>query len=270
MSRKPRFFRLMSWGEVRRVIDSADVVLHVLDARDPVSTFSRRVAEIAREQGKPMILLLNKSDLVPREVAEAWKKRFSREGYTCVYASAARRQGTLILRRTIKRVAPHLPVTVAVVGFPKTGKSSIINALKGRHSAPTSPYPGSPGYTRGFQFIRVDKDILLIDTPGVIPIEGDQLERVVRGTPVELLDDPVGVASMLVKRVLERNPEAIKQAYGIESKDPDEILSIIAARHGWYYKKTGEPLLEEAARKVIRDFHDGLIPYFVDPRELPG
>jgi len=267
VSRRPSFFRLMSWSEVRRVIDSADVVLHVLDIRDPLSTLSARVESIVRRQGKELVLVLNKADLVPRDVAEAWKRYFAGRGYNAVYVSTTRHQGTLILRRTIKRVAPRLPTVVAVVGFPKTGKSSIINALKGRHSAPTSPYPGSPGYTKGVQFVRVDKDILMVDTPGVIPIEGDPLERVIRGTPVEHIEDPVGVAHMLIKRVLEKRPDAFKKAYGLDSVDPEEILRAIAARHGWFYKKSGEPLVDEAARKVIRDFHDGLIPYYVEPVE---
>ncbi|WP_440060278.1 GTPase [Thermogladius sp. 4427co] len=258
----------MNWGEVRRVIDSADVVLHVLDIRDPLSTFSRRVESIVERSGKTLVLVLNKSDLVPREIAEAWKEYFAGKGYRAVYVSVRRHQGTLILRREIKRSAPILPATVAVVGFPKTGKSSVINALKGRHSAPTSPYPGSPGYTRGVQYVRVDRDILMIDTPGVIPVEGDLFERIIRGTPIELIDDPVGVASMVIKRVLENNPDSLKIAYGIDSSNPEEILEQIAIKHGWFYKKTREPLIEEAARKVIRDFHDGIIPYYVDPRKI--
>lgn len=272
MPREARF-RLMGWGQVRKVIDAADVVIKVLDIRDPLSTFSARVAKIASSMGKPMVLALNKCDLVPRDVAEAWRDFFERRGYTAVYVSATKHLGTLRLRRAVKRAAPRLPATAAVVGFPKTGKSSIINALKGRHSAPTSPYPGSPGYTRGLQLVRVDKNLLLIDTPGVIPAEGGELEALIRGTPIDELEDPVRAAALLIKRVLEENPRAFFSAYGIEGQDPVKIMEDLAAKRGWFYKKTKEPLIEEAAKQIIRDFHDGVIEFYIDPRkhrELEG
>jgi len=97
-------------------------------------------------------------------------------GLPTVYIAAARKMGTIKLRRAIKKIAPSLPTIVSVIGYPKVGKSSIINALKGKHSASTSPYPGSPGYTRTFQLYRVDPNILMIDTPGILPVEGDTRE----------------------------------------------------------------------------------------------
>ncbi|MGB9828320.1 MAG: GTP-binding protein, partial [Thermosphaera sp.] len=127
------------------------------------------------------------------------------------------------------------------------------------------PYPGSPGYTRSFQLYRIDEDIYMIDTPGVIPVEGGDLERVLRGYPPEKLEDPVNPAIELIKKILSYNKEAFAIAYGIETQDPLSILEQYAVKRGWFYKTTKEPLIEEAARAIIRDYHDGRIPFYERP-----
>jgi ribosome biogenesis GTPase A len=261
-------FKLASWSELERMVSKADIVLMVLDARTPLETFSRRLEAVTAKHGKQLLLVLNKSDLIPRDVADEWKEFFKTRGYHVVYIAAARHMGTLRLRRAIKHLAREFPVTVAVAGYPKVGKSSIINALKGRHSAPTSPYPGSPGYTRSFQLYRIDEDIYMIDAPGVIPVEGGDLERVLRGYPPEKLKDPVNPAIELIKKILSYNREAFAIAYGIEAQDPLSILEQYAVKRGWFYKTTKEPLIEEAARAIIRDYHDGRIPFYERPGQL--
>lgn len=259
---------LASWSQVERLISRIDVALLVLDARDPLSTFSDKLVKIARKHGKKVLLTLNKCDLIPRTVAKEWKNFFEKQGYRTVYVAATKRMGTSKLKASIKKVAPALPTIVAVTGYPKVGKSSVINALKGRHSASTSPYPGSPGYTKHFQLYRVDRDILMVDSPGILPVEGSLLERLLRGYPPEKLEDPVNPAIMLIERILRFNPNAFLYAYGIESKGPLEILECLAIRRGWFYRTTREPLIEEAARAILRDYHDGKIAYYVRPPQV--
>ncbi len=260
-----RRFILASWRDLKLVVSRADIVLEVLDARTPMATRSRRLEKMVYSMGRELILVLNKSDLVPRSIVEQWTRLFRDQGYHAVYMAAREHKGTRVLRRKIKEVAPAFPVVVAVVGYPKTGKSSIINALKGRHSASTSPIPGSPGYTRHIQLYRIDTKILMIDTPGVIPVEGGLLERIIRGASPEQLGDPVNPAIMLIEEVLKENPYAFKEAYNIDTREPMEILEELARRRGWFYKKTREPLIEEAARTIVRDYHKGKIPYYKKP-----
>jgi len=260
-----RGFILANWRDLKLVVSRADVVLEVLDARDPLSTRSRKLEAIVQNLGRELILVLNKSDLVPREIVEKWTRIFRDQGYRTVYIAARDHKGTRVLRRAIKEAAPAFPVVVAVTGYPKTGKSTIINALKGRHSAPTSPIPGSPGYTKHIQLYRIDSKILMIDTPGVIPIEGGPLERIIRGASPEQLDDPVKPAIMLIEKILRHNPYAIRSAYGITETEPLKILEALAIKRGWFYRKTKEPLIEEAARTIIRDYHKGKIPFFIKP-----
>lgn len=258
---------LASWGLLASIVKRSEIVLEVIDIRDPISTRSRRLERMVERMDRELILVLNKADLVPRSVAEKWKKLFSGEGYNVVYMAARDHKGTRVLRRTIKSLAPGFPTIVAVVGFPKTGKSTIINALKGRHSASTSPIPGSPGYTRHAQLYKIEPKIYMIDTPGVIPVEGGELESIIRGKPPEELKDPVRPAMLLIEKALKYNPYAILEAYGIREKDPYRILELIAIHRGWLYKKTKEPLVEEAAKTVIRDYHKGKLLFYVPPEE---
>lgn len=258
---------LASWRSLAWIIRRADVVLEVVDARDPVSTRSRRLERMISSLQKKLIIVINKTDLVPREVAEKWKRIFEDQGYRTVYMAARDHKGTRILRRAIRDVVDMYPAIVAVTGFPKTGKSTIINALKGRHSASTSPIPGSPGYTTHAQLYRIGENLYMIDTPGVIPVEGGPLEAVLRGRPPEQLRDPVRPAVMLLKKALRYNPRAVKDAYGIDETDPYKILELIALKRGWRYKSDGEPLIEEAARAVIRDYHTGKLLFYVPPEE---
>ncbi len=258
---------LASWRSIMWIVRRADIVLEVLDARDPMATRSRRLERIVQSLGRKLIIVINKADLVPRSVAEKWKRIFEDMGYRAVYMAARDHKGTRVLRRAIKEVADSFPAIVAVTGFPKTGKSTIINALKGRHSASTSPIPGSPGYTTHAQLYKIAENLYMIDTPGIIPVEGGDLEAVIRGKPPEQLPDPVKPAMKLLEKALRYNPRAVKDAYGIDETDPYRILELIALKRGWRYKTTGEPLVEEAARAVIRDYHEGKLVFYVPPEE---
>ncbi len=259
--------QLASWRLLARTIKNADIVVEVVDIRDPVNTRSRRLERMVGLLDKQLLIVLNKSDLVPRGVAEKWKRLLEGMGYEVMYVSATHRLGTRMLRGWIRSAAGVKPFTVAVVGFPKTGKSSIINALRGRKGAPTSPIPGSPGYTKGLQLLKVEQGFYMIDTPGVIPAEGGWPEAIIRGKPPEELSDPVPPAVSLIERILKYNPRAFKEAYNIEEKDPYLILETLAEKRGWFYKSTKEPLIEEAARTVIRDYHKAKIRFYVPPEE---
>lgn len=260
---------LATWKTIRRVAKLADVILEVVDARDPIGTRSRRLERIVERAGKKLVIVINKADLVPREILEKWKKIFEDEGYPTVYISARDRLGTSILRKTILKVADKKgkTVKVAIVGFPKVGKSTIINVLKGKHSASTSPIPGSPGYTKHTQWYRIDKKIVMLDTPGILPVKGDDIEAAIRGKPPDELRDPVKPAVELLRRALEHDPTIIKRTYGIEEKDPYKILEKICEKRHWYYKKDREPLIEEAAKTIIRDWHRAKLVFYIKPEE---
>ncbi len=256
-----------NWRLINELLSLADVALELVDARDPLATRCKKLEGMVKSKGLPLILVLNKSDLIPRSVAEAWKEYFERvEGIKTVYIAARERKGTRVLRRTIKEVVGgKKPITVAIFGVPKVGKSTLINILKGRHSARTSPYPGTPGYTTRAQLYRIGGGIYLIDTPGIVPPDTDEVEYLIRSRAIDEIENPVEVAVKIIKKVSKYNPHAFKQAYGIDSTDPDVILKELAIRRGWVYRSDGEPIIHESAKLIIRDYLDGKIPFYTTP-----
>lgn len=259
--------KTLTWSQVYSVVKKCDLVLEVVDSRDPIGTRSRGLERIVRKLGKKLLIVINKADLVPKRVLEGWKEVFEAQGYPTIYISAKMRRGTRLLRETILEHSLKTPVIVAVIGFPKVGKSTIINVLKGKKSASTSPIPGSPGYTRHVQLYRVDDKIKLLDTPGILPVSGEGLEAALKGKPPEEFKDPVKPAVELLRVVLEKDPTSIYRVYKVDSRDPYEVLNGIAVRRGWFYRSTGEPNIEEAARTVLRDWHRSKITFYVKPEE---
>ena len=254
-----------AWRTVRRIIEGSDLVLEVLDARDPVETRNRRVEALSRRYGRPLLVVLNKVDLVPFEVALSWKKHLGREWPT-IFISAKHRMGTRRLYRWIKMLAPRLPAKVAVVGYPNVGKSTIINYLKGRHAAGTSPMPG---FTRGEMLVAAKSWLYVMDTPGVVPPEEATSEEllVIKGAvgPHEL-DDPVPPAISLIKRILYFNPRAFRDAYNIWSTQPEQILEAYGKARGLMLRG-GRVNLDAAARGIIKDWIRGKLSYHYPPPE---
>jgi len=246
-------------------MDQVNMVIEVLDSRDPWTTRSDKLERMAEEKGKKLILVINKSDLVPRSVLEEWKKLFDFMGLKSTYVSARERLGTLRLRRFIKREAPELPAKALIAGYPKVGKSSIINVLKGRSSASTSPIPGNPGYTRHFQLYRIDSKLYILDSPGIVPAEGNPIEIAIRGVPPEEMKNPIEVATRLLERALKVDPSSVWRAYKIDERDPIKVLESLAVKRGWV--REGEPDVDEAARQVIRDYHRAKLTFYVTPRD---
>lgn len=261
--------RFASWRLVRELAGFSNVVVELTDSRDPLNTRSLKLEKIVSEIGKPLVIVINKADLVPRSVCEDWKNYFrSRLRCEAVYLSARKRLGTRVLRQTVKKVAREAGVegeriVVSIFGLPKVGKSTLVNVLKGKHSTPTSPYPGSPGYTFKARLFSIGGGIYLIDTPGIVPPERGDVEATIRSKPVEELLNPEKVAIELIAKVLKYNKKAFFDTYGTESVDPMEIMKGVARLRGWI--KKGEPNTYEASKAIIRDYLDGKIVYYYSP-----
>jgi len=250
------------WRRVKRAVSMADVVLEVVDARDPLGTRCKRVERLARARGKKLIIVINKSDLVPRGVLERWKELFSKE-FPTIYVSAKSRLGTKVLRNAVRKYAPKLPIKVAVVGYPNVGKSTIINALKGRHVAETSPRAGE---TKGERLVRVSSWFKLIDSPGVVPVADDVDKALKCIAPPEEISDPVLAAMELIKRGLQKNKRLFEKKYGVKSKDPEKVIEELARRRG-LIRKGGKLAVDEAARTIIRDWQAGELVFYYTPED---
>lgn len=251
------------WLIVKKVVRDSDIVIEVVDARDPYGTRSKYLEALVRKEGKPLILVINKADIVPKDILNMWKRMLSKE-YLTVFISARERLGTRKLWVTIKKATKRRPVKVAVVGYPNVGKSTIINILRGRHSTGTSPLPG---FTKYKKLVKVAQWLKVIDTPGVIPIKGSEEELVIKNALApESLEDPIPPALKLIQIALEKDPNIFKRTYNIVSIEPFRVLKELAERRKLYLKK-GKLNLEEAARVLIRDWQQGKLIFYYTPND---
>ncbi|AWR99780.1 GTPase RsgA [Metallosphaera hakonensis JCM 8857 = DSM 7519] len=251
-------------GWVKSVISKSDLVLEVLDSREPMLTRSRKIENMVKFR-KDLLLVLNKADLVPMEVLKMWKRYFENQGLKTVFVSSREHQGTKILRDSIKELLRKNEGVVGVIGYPKTGKSSVINVLKGHHAASTSSIPMTTGFTKSLQLIKIDSRIYAIDSPGVIPPDGDSFEKALRGSRPEDLEDPVKVAIMLIERIMKFDPDTLSLTYKVQFSTPMDLLEKIALKRGWVYKSDREPNVDQASVQLIRDYHEGKIAYYNIP-----
>lgn len=243
------------WRIVNRVIADADLLLLVLDARLVDETRNVEIEDKVRRYNKPLIYVVTKSDLVGKKEAEAAARALN----PSVFISATKHLGTTKLRQRIliesKRAGiERRAVKVGVLGYPNVGKSSLINALKGRKSASTSILSG---HTKGVQKIKADRRIILLDTPGVIPYkENTAMKHAFIGT----LDfTKIKEPDRVVGQLMHHFPGRIEGFYGVAAdEDPEVVLEAIAVKKK-ILKKGNKPDIMRIATMIIKDWQKGVI-----------
>mgnify|MGYP002725692794 CR=1 FL=1 len=235
------------WKHVNKVLKESELVIEVLDARMIKETRNFEIEKKVEKLGKKMLYVVNKCDLVKKEELDRIKLRPS------VFISSTEHLGTTILKKKILEISKGKAVTVGILGYPNVGKSSLINALAGRGKARTS---AESGYTKGFQKIRVDKRIMLLDTPGVFPRrEKDIIKHGKTGAiSYAKLKDPETV----VLGLIESEKKRILEYYDVKGDDPEEILEKIALKLRKLRKK-GLADLEATARAILKEWQKGKI-----------
>lgn len=262
------------WNELYKVIDSSDVVVHVLDARNPLGTRCKNIETFMKKEAphKHLIYLLNKCDLVPPSVTRAWVRRLSRERPTLAFHASIKNpfgKGSLIqlLRQYSILHKDKRQISVGFIGYPNVGKSSVINSLRSKTVCPAAPVPGQ---TRVWQYVTLMKRVYLIDCPGVVPTSvGDSpTETLLKGVVrVESVPQPEDYISALLERVKE---EHVGRHFGIWKWDSSEdFLEKLAIKQG-KLKSGGIPDISTAARVVLQDWLRGRIPYYVEPEKEEG
>ena len=238
------------WKVLDKVIDEADVIVEVLDSRYVDATRNKEIEDKVLRSGKALVFALNKCDLASRDELEKRKKELG----DAVFVSAKDRHGTTMLKEAILKATGYpQSLSVGIVGYPNTGKSSLINSLVGRSRARSSP---ESGFTKGMQKIRLSSRITLIDTPGVIPyMEKDEKKHgSIGAVDHSKVKDPEGV--LLDIYMSQKN--SLHEHYGIDADDYDEFLEALA-HHMNFLKKGAEPDTVRAARKVLKDWQTGMI-----------
>ena len=234
------------WEIVNKVIRKADVILMMLDARSINETRNWEIESKVLANDKPLIYVITKSDLIQ------WMPRVKVKPY--VFVSSKNRSGLRTLLRIVRESTKKKSITVGVLGYPNVGKSSLINALKGRKSAPTS---NLTGHTKGLQMIRIATDIMLLDTPGVIPYkEHDKVKHALIGTIDYTKDeDP----EYTIVEIMKRYPGRIEKYFGVRKIiNKEKTLERITIQRN-ALKKGGVPDLDRMARKILQLIQSGKI-----------
>ncbi|XP_060703102.1 nucleolar GTP-binding protein 2 [Hemiscyllium ocellatum] len=256
------------WGELYKVIDSSDVIIQVLDARDPIGTRSPHIeAYIKKEKPwKHLVFVFNKCDLVPTWATKRWVAILSREYPTLAFHASLTNpfgKGALIqlLRQFGKLHNDKKQISVGFIGYPNVGKSSIINALRSKKVCNVAPIAGE---TKVWQYITLMRRIFLIDCPGVVYPSGDtETEIVLKGVvQVEKIKCPEDHIPAVLERA---KSEYISKTYKIDGwNNAVDFLEKLAFRMGKLLKG-GEPDIQTVAKMVLNDWQRGRIPFFVKP-----
>ncbi|ELA41655.1 uncharacterized protein VICG_01288 [Vittaforma corneae ATCC 50505] len=255
------------WNELYKVIDSSDVVVHVLDARDPLGTKCSQIEEFLKTKArhKHLMYVLNKVDLIPKAVTAQWLRTLSKEHPCLAYHSNSLdnnygKANLMNVLRQFKTLYKKDTLSIGFVGYPNTGKSSIINTLRNKAVCKSAPVPGE---TRHWQYIALMKDLYLIDCPGVVPVS-DYRMAVLRGAiRIENVEDPEDLIPDVIKLT---GKEAVENCYGIPFESLDDLFVQMASRFG-KVTKGGEPNIDLISKMILHDLHRGKIPYFTLPPE---
>lgn len=255
------------WNELYKVIDSSDVVVHVLDARDPLGTKCNQIEEFikTKAQHKHLIYVLNKVDLIPKAATAQWLRLLSKEHPCLAYHSNSLdnnygRANLMNLFRQLKTLYRKDTLSIGFVGYPNTGKSSIINTLRNKAVCKSAPVPGE---TRHWQYIALMRDLYLIDCPGVVPVSDYRMAVLKGAIRIENVEDPEDLVPDVIGLT---GKEAIENCYGISFEDYNDLFVQMASRYG-KVAKGGEPNVDLISKMILHDLHRGKIPYFVPPPE---
>lgn len=284
------------YKEFKKVTEAADVLIEVLDARDPMGSRCPQVEDMIINSGKDkkLVLLLNKIDLVPKENIQAWLKYLRGSYPTVAFKSSTQNQnerlkqssvridqanqglltssqclGADILMKLLNNYTRtkdiKQTITVGIIGLPNVGKSSVINSLKRSHACMIG---STPGLTKQMQEIKLDKHIKLLDCPGIVMSkEEDSASLALKNClKIETLDDPTGPVDLLLKRC---NKDQLITNYKItDFSDVHEFLVLVAKRCG-KIKKNGIPDIRKAAQLILNDWTSGKLTYYTSPPEIP-
>lgn len=245
-----------------------DIVIELIDARIPMSSRNPDIDDLAKN--KYRLILLNKSDLADERVTVKWVEFFEKQGIKVIKLDSRQRSGMKSVNNAIlevckekierdrKRGIINRPVRAMIVGIPNVGKSTFINSFAGKACAKTG---NKPGVTKGKQWIRLNKTVELLDTPGILWPKFDN-EKIANNLAfIGSINDQILNLTELSLKFIEsvKNDYAgiFTSRYDIEEKDDGvTMLGDIAIARGCL-KKGGEPDYDKAAALIFDDFRSG-------------
>ncbi len=254
--------------QMREDIKIIDLVIELIDARIPLASRNPDIDSLG--QGKARIILLNKKDLSDDEVTKQWISYFENKGYVAIAIDAREKKSARLVdeavekacrekrERDLKRGIKNRPIRAMVVGIPNIGKSTFINSYAGKAATKTG---NKPGVTKGKQWIRLRKDLELLDTPGILwPKFEDQTVGLYLASIGAIRAEVIQTDEMaleVVKLLRGIYPGRIFEKYGVEeSQEPIDVINEIAKARNCI-KPGGDTDFTKAATLFLDDFKNG-------------
>ena len=245
-----------------------DLVIELVDARVPSASRNPDIDELGKNKFR--LIIMNKSDLSDDGKNQEWSRYFKEKGYFVVCLDSRSKNGMKVVQNTImevcsekierdrKRGIKNRPVRAMVVGIPNVGKSTFINSFAGKACAKTG---NKPGVTKGKQWIRLNKNVELLDTPGILwPKFEDQTVGLKLALIGAIKDEILNIDELsleLIRVLREQYPGILKERYELDENTTEvEILKQIAEKRKCISR--GEELdYSKAAALVIEEFRSG-------------
>lgn len=258
--------------KLKEQLSLVDAVIEVIDARLPLSSSYTNITGLLGD--KPRLILLNKSDLTERTEIKSWVRVLEEKYKSPVLLCDAKNSKDLniIIKKAIELSEPRIqaimkkgllrrPARVMVVGMPNVGKSSIINKLT---KSSKTKIGAKAGVTRQQQWVRINPQLELLDTPGIIPMRQDDQQAAKKLAFVNSISENAysnePVAQELLKMLDEKYSSEVREYYGIE--DAEMSIENIALKRNWLISG-GAPDITRTAAYILRDFREGKIGKFI-------
>ena len=245
-----------------------DLVIELVDARIPLSSRNPDIDELGKNKAR--LVLLNKADLAEDKWNDAWAEYFKKKGFSVVNVNSRKGGGIKSIQGVIreacaekierdrKRGILNRPVRAMVVGIPNVGKSTFINALAGKACAKTG---NKPGVTKGKQWIRLNKQVELLDTPGILWPKFEDQEVGLKLAFIGSIKDEVlqteELAAELIHFLRTAYPEVLADKYDIEMDEDDYVVLNHIAKSRNCIVRGNELDTEKAALLLLDDFRNG-------------
>ena len=260
--------------QMEQDLKQVDAVCEIMDARIPISSRNPDIDNICGN--KPRMVILNRMDLADPDATARWAAYFKNRGIAAVATDCKSRKGInqftpavrQLLHEKIERDAARgmtRALRIMIVGIPNVGKSTLINQISGRKGAKAE---NRPGVTRGKQWVTVDKDLLLMDTPGILwpkfedPNVGMMLAYT--GAVKDGIMDLEELACRLMELLWQRYPNVIRERYGIDC-EPDvpgwQLIEASGKKRG-YLLARGEINTERMAKVLLDEYRSGKLGIF--------
>ena len=257
-------------NEIENKVKLVDVIIELFDARAPLSSINENLQKITPNKKK--LIVLTKTDLADQEQTKKWSEHLKNQFDYVISLDLKKANAEVLLSNAVialgkdkwekdkaKGMKPQ-PIRAMIIGIPNVGKSSLINRLAKRKAAGVQ---NKPGYTRGEQWIKVNKDFLLLDTPGILPMNYENQKKaanlaLIGAIREDILPNEV-LGEYLLSFLREYYPNSLKNRFDIEQiGDRLTVLNQIAERRK-IVNSVGSNDLLRAESVLLKEFKDGLL-----------